>query len=202
MSVLRKRWLVIDTETTGLPRAPWAMPCELGVVLLSEDGEIAGEWASLICVPCPPEAEPALRLTGITREEIEAAPSPNLALERLTAWRAGLGAEAVAVTSYNVGFDRPMMERLWPGFGPWGPCVMLSATGIMGRAGVLPRWETGEPKWARLDEAARYFGIGQEDGAHRALADARVAARILVALARVREASAREAAATMSPSEG
>lgn len=188
MSVLRRQWLVIDTETTGLPRERWTMPCELGAVLLDLDGEIAAEWSSLICVPCPPAADPALRLTGITREEIEAAPSPAQAWDAFQAWRAGLGIEDVLVTSYNVGFDRPMMTRLWPLFGPWGPCVMLTATQVMGRAGVLPRWETGEPKWARLEEAARYFEIPQEDGAHRALADARVAARILVALARVRGA--------------
>ena len=40
--------------------------------------------------------------------------------------------------------------------------------------------------WARLEEAARFFEVRQEEGAHRALADARVAAKILLALARVR----------------
>ena len=75
MTLLQRRWLVIDTETTGLPREPWTRPCELGAVLLGEDGEISSEWASLVCVPCPSGADRALALTGITRAEIEAAPS-------------------------------------------------------------------------------------------------------------------------------
>lgn len=187
--VLRSRWLVLDTETTGLPRAPWTRPCELAVCLVEPDGDISAEWASLVRVPCPPEADPALRLTGITREEINAAPSPEEVAAAFLLWRQQRGAEAVQLTSFNVGFDRPMMERLWPDLGPWGPCVMLSATKVMDRSGALQRWESGEPKWARLDEAARFFGITQDDGAHRALADARVAARLLVQLARTRNAS-------------
>lgn len=186
MPLLKRSWLVIDTETTGLPREPWTRPCELAAVLLDLDGEIVAEWSSLVNVPCPPAADPALRLTGITREEIAAAPAPEAVEAAFQAWRRAHDAERVEITSFNTGFDAPMMKRLWPELGPWGPCVMLTATAVMDRAGALPRWDSGEPKWARLDEAARFFAVGQEDGAHRALADARVAARILVALARTR----------------
>ena len=186
MTLLQRRWLVIDTETTGLPREPWTRPCELGAVLLGEDGEISSEWASLVCVPCPSGADRALALTGITRAEIEAAPSPEAVGRAFQLWRESHGALDVQITSYNVGFDAPMMARLWPDIGPWGPCLMLTATRVMDRAGALERWESGEPKWARLEEAARFFEVRQEEGAHRALADARVAAKILLALARVR----------------
>lgn len=186
MPLLKRPWLVIDTETTGLPREAWTRPCELGAVLLGVDGQITSEWSSLVNVPCPMGADRALELTGITREEIAAAPPPAEVERAFQAWRATQGASDVEITSYNVSFDAPMMARLWPSLGPWGPCVMLTATRVMDRAGALHRWESGEPKWAKLEEAARFFEVPQEEGAHRALADARVAAKILVALARVR----------------
>lgn len=188
--LLRSRWLVLDTETTGLPRESWTRPCELAVVLVEQDGTLAAEWSSLIQVPCPPQADQALKLTGISREEIAAAPPPDQVGDAFERWRAMHGAAEVQLTSFNIGFDRPMMARLWPRVGPWGPCVMLTATKVMDRSGALQRWESGEPKWARLEEAARFFQVGQEDGAHRALADARVAARILIELARRRPAPA------------
>lgn len=186
MSLLRSRWLVIDTETTGLPREPWTRPCELAAVLVDLDGLLAAEWSSLVRVPCPPGASAALALTGITREEINAAPEPEAVSQAFAAWRADQDAREVQITSFNTGFDAPMMRRLWPDVGPWGHCIMLAATKVMDRANALPRWETGEAKWAKLEEAARFCGVTQEDGAHRALADARVAARILVELARRR----------------
>ena len=31
------------------------------------------------------------------------------------------------------------MARLWPDIGPWGPCLMLTATRVMDRAGALER---------------------------------------------------------------
>lgn len=188
MALLRSPWLVIDTETTGLPREPWTRPCEIAAVLLDVHGEPAAEWSSLVCVPCPPGASAALLLTGITREEISAAPPPDAVGEAFSRWRAAHGASEVQITSFNTGFDAPMMKRLWPEVGPWGPCIMLTATGVMGRAGALPLWDTGAPKWAKLEEAARFFGITQDDGAHRAMADARVAAALLVALAKRRAA--------------
>lgn len=184
MPLLRSPWLVLDTETTGLPRERWTRPCEAAFVLLDEEGRTVSEWSSLIRVPCPLAADPALRLTGISREEIEAAPEPDAVIADFEAWRAKHGATTAPLTSFNIGFDRPMLERLWPDLGPWGACVMLIATKVMDRAGALARWDSGEAKWAKLEEAARFFSVSQEQGAHRALADARVAAAILVALAR------------------
>ena len=55
---------------------------------------------------------------------------------------------------------------------------MLTATGVMGKAGALPydRWKK-EYRWASLVKASEFFGV-ETKASHRALGDALAAAEI------------------------
>jgi DNA polymerase III epsilon subunit-like protein len=58
---------------------------------------------------------------------------------------------------------------------------MLAAMRVIGAAGALRRRTTGDFKWPTLDEAASFFGVSRV-ACHRALDDARTAARVHRAL--------------------
>jgi DNA polymerase III epsilon subunit-like protein len=106
-------------------------------------------------------------VNGLSAEQIRQSGRPEAAaaveLDRFLSrfWGATLHA-------YNVEFDRWFLEREpWKiPVASWGECVMAAAKGAM---------DLG--KNPRLATAARYFGVGPS-GAHRALADARTAARV------------------------
>ena len=57
---------------------------------------------------------------------------------------------------------------------------MRLAQDEMGPAGALPRFDSGDYKFPKLSEAANYYAIQQQEPAHRALADAKTAAAILL----------------------
>ena len=105
----------------------------------------------------------------------------------VTDFRNWLGA-AIPVTSYNVGFDRVMVERMGLTDLRWAHCLMLRSMELMGPAGVLrdanpshPRYEPGRPwLWPSLAHAREFFNVAAQEPAHRALSDARVAARVAV----------------------
>lgn len=193
--LFKSRVLVLDLETSGLPRDRWAAPVEIAAVVLETDGiELAAmDWLCFPVQGLPPEANRALQINGIPRADVEAAPlGPQVLLDLWGLWRKT--GEPV-VTSFNIDFDRPMLERAAPGLAwsgaLWGPCVMQAACRAMDKADKagepvpgLHRWDSGEVKWPKLEEAARWLGVPQFEPAHRALADARTAAAILVALRR------------------
>jgi DNA polymerase III epsilon subunit-like protein len=181
MSLLRSPVLVLDTETTGFPKNSYARIWDLGAVLLGIDGQVLEEWQRVI-VPDPLDdrANPALAIGGVTQDWIRENGIPEaVAVAEWTAFLERTG--PVRCTAFNNEFDRPMMERC--GFGKslqWGRCLMRLAQDEMGPAGALPRWENGEYKFPKLSEAANYYAIQQQEPAHRALADAKTAALILL----------------------
>ncbi len=172
--------IILDTETTGLPTAPWARVVELAAVALDDDGTELASLETLIRQDCPPQSWRALEVNHITREQIASAPSVANVRARWVEWLAPYRGRAL-MTSFNVEFDREMLRRdkLSPSDDKWGPCVMLEAMAAMEAAGKLVwlDWKK-EFKWPKLSEAADFFGVTVVGDAHRALTDARTAAGI------------------------
>lgn len=180
--------VVVDTETTGFEREPTAAPVELGAVLLDPFGVGVACFSSLI----RPEVDDrrhagtwswhATNKTGLSRELVAQAPQYLDVIGAFDAWLECWGRPQL--TAFNVGFDRPMLSRI--GFTApdtsWAPCIMLAACDVMGEAGALPEGPYGGWKWPTAEEAMRFFDVrGQHK--HRALADAKDEAAILVAMA-------------------
>jgi len=194
MSLLRQPLLVLDTETSGLPRHPWARPIELAVVALDQDGVEVAAFETLIRpeAELPADADRALEVNRLTREQVMAAPTFREVDRALGAWAAEHQSLKWFVTSFNTDFDGQMVARLWPDTwglpGLWAPCVMRACHRIMDRdpSCTLKRWDSGELKWPSLAEAASYFGVEVCEPQHRALGDARTAAELVRALARRR----------------
>jgi len=167
--------LVIDTETTGLPRHKHAQVIEIGAVLLSCSGhEIASCGALVRCpLPLPPEADYAMKVNQINPAHIAEAGDAMMSSRLL--WAIVKEIDPM-VTAYNVGFDRPMLVKSGIRFGAaerWGPCIMLTAKRAMGVS-----------KWPKLSAAAEHYGVTVEGQAHRAITDARTAAGVAIAIAR------------------
>ena len=91
-------FVTVDVETTGLDPYKSAM-IEVGVVVFRADGEILDEWGSLLN---PNEEVPEMitRLTGITQQMVDGAPSIYSQRSRLKR----LISDHVVV-GHNVGFD-------------------------------------------------------------------------------------------------
>lgn len=169
MSLLSAPLVVLDTETTGFPSKDWSRVIELGAVLLDVDGKEVSSWSSLVKPDVLDErADGALAVNHITREMLDGHPDTGSAAMSFLAWLSSHGLPKV--TAFNVGFDRPMLEKMGLQV-EWGPCVMLAAHKVM-----------GSYNWPKLSAAAEHFNVPVEGDAHRALTDARTAARIVVAI--------------------
>ena len=178
--ILRSPVVVFDTETTGFTKDPDARAWEIAAVLIDRDGTELGSFSAVMRPPVwTRDADAALKIGGVARAEVEAFPPHEEALADLRAWLATIPPDAV-YTAFNVDFDRPILARydIRP---PWGPCVMRAVQGIMGKAGALPVFASGDYKFPKLSEAATFYSVPAQEPAHRALADARTAALVLVA---------------------
>ncbi len=168
---------VVDTETTGLPSAQWARVVELAAVIVDDVGVEIAAFQSLIYPDILDErCDRALAYCGITREDLSIAAAADVVREDFRLWCAEMNVSAV--WAYNRSFDEGMLLR--SGFElPWAGCVMREARARMPR----------RPKDPPLIEAARHF-LGEEPArSHRALDDARTAARVLAAMMRVDHAA-------------
>ena len=176
--------IYIDTETTGFSPRDGATIVEIGAVAYDDDWK---EVASLSRVVNPGEAalqyrhaDKALKVNGITREEIKGGANPEDAARALHK----LASLGTRLHAFNVQFDSRFLEEE-PWRMPmvrWSECVMLEAMNIMGPAGALPvlggYGDRKKYKWPKLSEAVEYFNIKIEGDAHRALTDARMAAAV------------------------
>ncbi|MCI0347118.1 MAG: hypothetical protein L0221_17030, partial [Chloroflexi bacterium] len=72
MSLFRAPMVVLDTETTGVPKKhPWAEAIEFAAVLLDPDGAEVDTFSTLIRPAyMGPEIDEALAVNHITREEL------------------------------------------------------------------------------------------------------------------------------------
>lgn len=197
MSLFRTPLIVLDTETTGLLKDPQATPWEIAAVALDEQGQEV-DHVSILGRPDPwrEDMRRIVALGHIDPDEVLAAPPLAERLPELLSWLNRHLSGGARITAFNVDFDQPMLSRCGVDlFGrAWAPCIMAAAKKVMGPAGALP-WMgyLRDYKNPRLqDEAAPFFGVAPQEPAHRALADARTAALIAVALQQ-RALAAREA---------
>lgn len=190
MTILRRPIVVLDTETTGFPEQPWSRVVEVAAVALDVNGNETAHLSELV----RPEihdhrAAGAERIHGLTREVLAGADLAGNVAARLAGFMDGL-----ACTSFNLAFDRPMLERMGVERANvmWAPCIMLKAMEVMGPAGVLlpankshPRYVPGRDwLWPSLVDTAGFFGVQRIGDPHRALSDARLAAGVLVEIAK------------------
>lgn len=188
MSLFKTPLVVLDTETTGLLAHSWAAVVEIGAVLLDVEGIERSHFSCLIRPSVLDErADPAFKVNQLSPEIlIREGIAPGWARANFERWLQDTG--ALWLTAYGVHFDREMLARM--GFkGAWGwcPCLCLEAKKKMETAGQQP-WEGRVWPYPRLTtEAAPFFGVEPVMPAHRALSDARTAARILVALQQKRQ---------------
>lgn len=168
--------MVLDVETTGLAADAWARVVEVGAVLFDPWGAELHAFSTLVrpAVFDAEQAAEALRINGIAPADIEAAPPEAHAVEALGAWmklaRARAASEVV-VYAWGAEFDEDLLARM--GFEVALQCGMMWACQSLTR-GDRPRM--------RLVDAAGDLGVPVPAGLHRALADARLAARVMFAL--------------------
>jgi len=165
--------VVVDIETSGFPGQAGAAIIELGGVMISETGDVVAVFSSLVrgdAVGKGPH--------GIEVEMLQSAPEPWAVLG---AWRDWLdmSPEPAGVYAYGQSFDASFL----PDDVPWAesPCLRRAAHGAMRAQGALPLDKRGRKKTPNLGEAARHHGI-HSGVVHRALPDALLAGRLLVAL--------------------
>lgn len=159
------RFLVIDTETTGLDPAEHRA-VEVAAVLV-KGGQIGAAFTSYINPgrPIPPGAS---AIHGLTDQDVFDAPG----LAEVLPWLNHLVGEADAIVAHNAPFDRSMLPGLAEA--PWLDTLRLSRH-------LFPEAES------HGNQAMRYhlrLRCPEADGmpAHRALSDAYVTARLLVHL--------------------
>lgn len=178
-------WLAFDTETSELDRP---MLVEVGAVLMEDDRERAA--VSLIVRPDGWRISPgAARVHGITQEYASALGVPLVvAVSALT----NLWANAEFRVAHNLEFDEKVVALACGHLGrtsslpaPPGRCTMQLAAPIL----ALPPTERmiaagygDKPKSPSLAECCRHFFGEEPAGHHSALADARSAARVYLAM--------------------
>ena len=203
-------YLVLDTETTGLPCDPKAHVVEVGAALVPaprpgwfERGEYS-TFSTLVRPPVLTEEGLAIakRVSGITKEQLDHARSPSEALHALEAWvydylcggdRGGFypKLDKTAVHAWNAPFDAQMMERTfspcshWSHVQLWGAlppdnCVMRRFTDRHGDRGM--KRKDGSVRWFKLVNAASLMQLEWSGHAHRADADALMTLRLLVGM--------------------
>lgn len=183
-----RRVAVLDTETTGLPRDGKARTIEVGGVILEPNGYPAGTFHRYILPHVwSDKAENAQRVHGITYETLmREGLRPEEAMDDLQNWL--LLNDVECVTSYNVAFDREMLERDNFDY-VWGECVMEQATRVLGPTGVLEPANANHKHYRpdcpwlypSLRRAAELCNLPVVQ-THRALDDALIAAAVHVSL--------------------
>jgi DNA polymerase III epsilon subunit-like protein len=178
----------VDTETGGvLPQHP---TIQLAAVAMRGDVELASfeQKIQFNEADCDPEA---LKMNHYTAEAWADAVSPAIAASRFAAWlrphstvpkvsKAGKPYNVARVSGYNyVAFDGPRVRAL---FGTQFCPLEFLARDVLQRV-LFYFDETGEtpPENFKLSTVAAHFGLST-DGAHDALADARMAAKVYAAV--------------------
>lgn len=160
-------YVAVDVETTGLDPYEDAV-IEVATVTFTAD-ELIDEWSSL--VDPLREVPPFItRLTGISDDMVQGAPTLRSLRSKL---RRQIGENIIV--GHNVSFDMRFLEHAYIGAGHHRLDTLTLATILLPRAGHYS-----------LAELARTLklGGGDKDKGHRALADARNAARLFQELFR------------------
>ena len=160
---------VIDFETTGLSPSQGDRATEVAIVVL-EGTQVVGRFQSLMNagVRISPFIE---AYTGITNEMVRAAPPAAEVMSEAARFVGDM-----PLVAHNASFD----QRFWAaemarlgGFPPASPPTPMACTMLLSRR-LYP--EAGS---YRLGSLAAFHSIAPAGRAHRAMADAEVAARLL-----------------------
>lgn len=199
-----ERWLVIDTETTGLDDAKII---ELGAVV-KQGGEVIAHRSSVFD-PGKPIDEGATAAHGITDDMVRGRPritdpnpitgrTPAQGLDRFVAEH-----DARVIVGYNaLGFDLPIMRReLGHTWDQIEACCLVVDPLVVVRMDGCGRYWKGQGRHKLVNVAER-FGLtapveGMRSTAHRAVWDAVLAGRVLWRLRKHLPESAIECAAIM-----
>jgi DNA polymerase-3 subunit epsilon len=169
--------IVLDLETTGL-RAYRDHILEVAAVVLDGRNEEIDRFSTLVHPGAEAlrGAEPAaLAVNGLGEAALAGAPVTDQAAKDLRAFLDRH--KPFRLHAYPNEFEQAFLVRTpWNLADPWGECLMQASMGLMGED--LPRLPDGRIKRPRLAEAAAFFGVSTEEKAHRALVDARTAARV------------------------
>ncbi|MDO9283256.1 MAG: 3'-5' exonuclease [Aquabacterium sp.] len=172
---------VIDFETTGISPGQGARATEIAVVLL-RDGRIVDRYASLMRSGAwvPPFIE---QLTGISNRMLAGAPPADEVMGRVAEVTRGC-----AIVAHNAGFDRGFWqhEHALAGSDPAVVQAPFACTLLLSRR-LYP-----EVPNHKLGTLAQWHGIAPTGRAHRALADAEMAAGLWLRI--VQDVQARHAA--------
>jgi DNA polymerase-3 subunit epsilon len=171
--------VVVDVETTGLIPAESVL-IEIGAVRLSA-GRLTGEFFSLVnpAGPIPPDIT---ELTGITDAMVSPAPPPADALRAFLAFARG-----AVLVAHNAPFDLGFLTGACRAAGLDWPRAAVLDTAVLARL-LLGSDQVPDCKLATL---AAYFAAATEP-CHRALADARATADVLLGLLGAAAAAAPE----------
>ena len=158
---------VIDFETTGMSPAQGARATEIAVVLVRE-GRIVDRHASLMNagVRVPPFIQ---HLTGISNRMLVDAPPAARVMREVAEFTRGC-----ALVAHNAGFDRGFWQHEMALAGAAGD----AAAPEFGCTLLLSRRLWPEVPNHKLGTLAQWHGIAPTGRAHRALADAEMAAEL------------------------
>jgi DNA polymerase-3 subunit epsilon len=162
-------FVVVDVETTGWSPAAAGIT-EIGAVRLS-GGQVQGEFAALVNPgrPIPPDI---VALTGISEAMVADAPPVSAVLPGFLDFARG-----AVLTAHNAPFDLGFLTAACAATGRRWPALPVLDTVTLARL-LLTGDEVPNRKLATL---ADFFGAPAFPH-HRALADARATAAVLVAL--------------------
>lgn len=167
-SAIEREPVFLDTETCG--KDPREQVCDIGIVLI--DGTVL---LNQLVKPADPIPSEASAIHGITNEMVADAPSWPEVQDRV-----GGILDGRLTVIYNAQYDTAVLRNEGTRIGAQIEihfnCAMLAYSDFDGTLGKF-----GTPKWWRLEDACRRFGI--EPGVHRALADAEATRQLVLAMA-------------------
>jgi DNA polymerase III epsilon subunit-like protein len=179
---MRRKLLVVDTETTGLDASRHSILSFAAVIY--QDGGVSGEFETLVAEPNMTLSREAAELNGISIADLISAPSPWGVVQAFTNWLAKNEVYGPQVlVAHKTDFDVAFLQRLWRlagadferQFGHRYMCTQACAL-LLEQAGRL-NLPGGS---ASLDGVAAALGLPGREGAHHsALEDARLCARVL-----------------------
>lgn len=159
---------VVDFETTGLGPTSGGRATEIAAVLV-RDGTVVDAWSSLMNSGAwvPPQIQ---ALTGITNAMLADAPGSGEVMRELARFTAGC-----PLVAHNAAFDRGFWqaEMARAGLGP-DPAHDFACTVLLSRR----LWP--EARSHGLGAMTQFHGLRFTGRAHRAMADARVTAELLL----------------------
>jgi len=155
---------VLDVETTGLSAKRGDRVLEIGIVHLTEAGEVEAVFDSLIKPDIPVKAT---QVHGITNQMVKDAPDFQDIVHQLSTVLDG-----TVIAAHNANFDLGFLREEFRRSGTKLPLVTPVCTLVMAR-----RYLKALPSRS-LGACREFLGLA-DDGAHNALADARSAAYLL-----------------------